>query len=192
MSKGKNNPVSHPHAGPESSFPFSYHATLSLPPGLCQAGALYPHFPTAPCWFWHLLPAPPGGHFLAEGSSDFSHGPLYPSYWLGGHVVAFACPLACLLSLTASCGWEPAFQAPRAWHDAWLGVGTQPFFVEGKDKGMKGGGGEGGMLLEWERMREWELSGKEQHPECNPPSRSQMGAQSSSAQDPSPCIVLSK
>lgn len=42
------------------------------------------------------------------------------------------------------------------------------------------------MLSEWERMRGWELSGKEQHPECNPPSLSQMGAQSSSAQDPFP------
>lgn len=163
MSKGKNNPVSHPHAGPESSFPFSYHATLSLPPGLCQAGALYPYFPTAPCWFWHLLPAPPGGHFLAEGSSDFSHGSLYPSYWLGGQVVAFACPLACLLSLTASCGWEPPFQAPRAWHDAWLGVGTQPFFVKGRkgerdERGRRrrgrdafGMGEDEGVGVEWKR-----------------------------------------
>lgn len=41
-------------------------------------------------------------------------------------------------------------------------------------------GGKGGMLSEWERMREWEVSGKEQHPEGKPPSQSQMGAQSSS------------
>lgn len=80
-------------------FHFPTTQLLSLPSGLC------PHFPTALCWFLHLLMAPSGGHVLAEGSSDFSHGSLYPGDWLGGHVVAFASWLACLLSEPYSLMW---------------------------------------------------------------------------------------
>lgn len=112
----------------EYSFPLSHDAVVSLPsesvPGWLPLPAL-PHHTVL------ILTLPRGSVWRSpgEGLSDCSRAGCPHGALTRACRVCMRFP-ASSVSLGDSYGWEPVFQTPRAWHEAWLMVDTE-LFVEG-------------------------------------------------------------